>query len=246
MSLNLISLTSILCLFIVSCLANQRYENPVPLKIAEITDIVCDLTDIKEWKFNDELVEKGKKYSFSENLNILQIHKTDYDDEGNYTCITNAGSAKLYVAKAKPRFKITSSKGRIDVKSIHANEGIDIDMICYIPNKPEIPASERYDFVWLKGGKEASATLENARQHVLTISDITQQDRDTYSCLASNGVLNHTESIKLRVKDKISYIWPLIGILCEIVILVLIILIFEKRGVKPEFEESDNDGNTDV
>lgn len=119
-------------------------------------------------------------------------------------------------------------------------------MICYIPDKDEIPKDERYSFVWKKGEKIVNALTENQRQHVLLISGINQSDRDTYSCVASNGILNHTESISLRVKDRLSYIWPLIGIVCEVVILVLIILIFEKRGVKPEYEESDNDANTDV
>lgn len=146
----------------------------------------------------------------------------------------------------KPRFKITSQKGRIDLKSIHANEGSEIDMVCFIPNKEEIPKDELYSFVWLKGDKPVKPMVENKRDYVLLISDINQTDRDMYTCVASNGVMNHSESIRLRVKDRLSYIWPLIGIVCEVVILVLIILIFEKRGVKPEYEESDNDGNTDV
>lgn len=89
--------------------------------------------------------------------------------------------------------------------------------------------------------------MPSGRQYTLTISNINQSDRDTYKCVASNGVQNHSESIRLRVKDKITYVWPLAGIVCEIVILILIILIFEQRGVKPEYEsgESDND-NTDV
>lgn len=132
------------------------------------------------------------------------------------------------------------------MKSIHANEGSDIDMICYIPNKEEIPKDERYSFIWYKGDEPANALIENGREYVLTITNINQLDRDSYSCVASNGVQNHTEQIRLRVKDRLSYIWPSIGIVCEVVILILIILIFEKRGVKPEYEESDNDNNTDV
>lgn len=120
-------------------------------------------------------------------------------------------------------------------------------MVCFIPNKEEIPKDELYSFIWYKGDKLVKPLVENRRDYVLLISDINQTDRDMYTCYASNGVQNHSESIRLRVKDRLSYIWPLIGIVCEVVILVLIILIFEKRGVKPEYEESDNDGNnTDV
>ena len=132
------------------------------------------------------------------------------------------------------------------MKSIHAIEGTDVDMVCYIPNKEEISQDERYNFVWYKNGEPANAYVENVRQYALTVTDIKQTDRDIYHCFAFNGVQNHSESIRLRVKEKNSYVWPLIGIGCEITILVLIILIFEKRGVKPEYEESDNDATTDV
>lgn len=119
-------------------------------------------------------------------------------------------------------------------------------MICYIPDKPEIPSEERYDFTWFKGNVQVRQTAEQTREYAIQINSISQSDRDTYRCVASNGVQEHSEIITLRVKDKLSYIWPSIGIVCEVVILVLIILIFEKRGVKPEYEESDNDNNTDV
>jgi len=242
--LILVCSISVWFLLIAGCSAG-KYENPVPLIIGETNTINCSLPKVDEWKFKDRPLNRNDKYKLLEDNKKLQIHKTDYNDEGIYEC-SGSGSKIIFTAKGKPRFKITTSRGRIDVKSIHANEGSVVDMICYIPNKDEIPKNETYDFIWEKGDVAVNSLRENSREHILIIENITQSDRDMYACTAFNGVLNHTERIRLRVKDSVTYIWPSVGIVCEIVILVLIILIFEKRGVKPEYEESDNDANTDV
>jgi basigin len=175
-------------------------------------------------------------------MKILQITRTDYGDEGEYMCLnTETGSRRSFLAKGKPRFKIVSQLGKMDVKSIHVNQGQDIDIKCYIPNKAEIPDEERYNFTWLREGKPISKTILNDRSNTLTILNIQSVDRGTYTCFVSNGVQNHTESIELRVRDNYAYVWPLICILCEIVILVLVIYIFEDKEPRPEMEESDND-----
>lgn len=82
---------------------------------------------------------------------------------------------------------------------------------------------------------------------VLQIDEVTMDDRNTYTCVASNiasKFSNATESSSfVRIIDKLAALWPFLGICAEVVVLCTIILIYEKKRNKSELDESDTDGS---
>ena len=107
----------------------------------------------------------------------------------------------------------------------------------------------------------------DATDQTLTIEKVLPSDRFYYVCRASNDVYSVNNTILLRVKgmppidliwfylnstlttvcptDKLGALWPFLGIVAEVVILCTIIFIYEKRRIKPDFDETENDNNTE-
>lgn len=79
----------------------------------------------------------------------------------------------------------------------------------------------------------------------LTIADSQFGDRGNYSCIVTSLMQSYEKWTFLRVKDVYAALWPFIGIVIEVVILGIIIIIFEKRRAKAEFDESDTDQGND-
>jgi len=77
----------------------------------------------------------------------------------------------------------------------------------------------------------------------LIIDKVKPSDRFYYVCEADNKLSTTNNTILLRVKDKLGALWPFLGIVGEVVILCTIIFVYEKRRIKPDFDESDNDHN---
>lgn len=73
-------------------------ENGVPLVIGETTEVLCDLSNINGWTFNEQAIVENKKHAFRDDMKVLQIRKSDYADEGNYTC-NASGNSKKFVVK---------------------------------------------------------------------------------------------------------------------------------------------------
>lgn len=90
----------------------------------------------------------------------------------------------------------------------------------------------------------------------LTISAVKPQDRNYYMCKVENDVTSYNNTILLRVKginwhfrashfspsffpnqpDKLAALWPFLGIVAEVLILCIIIFVYEKKRVKPDFD----------
>lgn len=80
---------------------------------------------------------------------------------------------------------------------------------------------------------------ELGRGKKLVIESVRHEHRGYYTCMVSNGVTEPTKrEIYLRVKDKLAPLWPLIGIVTEVFILLTIIQIWETQRAYRESNDA--------
>uniref|UniRef100_L7MBI1 Putative secreted peptide n=1 Tax=Rhipicephalus pulchellus TaxID=72859 RepID=L7MBI1_RHIPC len=205
----------------------------------------CNYTEEHEkemgfvWRKNDSkpLTEEGKKYSIIDNTKTLVINDPGYDDAGNYTCSIGDENATI-VVQMNVSIEVTEgSKNQV--------EGDPLTLSCKAMGVPTPVVT------WFKDDEplnisDPRITLEplgDVSDAKLVIQDLNFDDRAQYTCVASNGISNETMTVLVRVKDKLAALWPFLGICVEVAVLCAIIFIYEKKRVKPDFEESDADQN---
>ena len=92
-----------------------------------------------------------------------------------------------------------------------------------------------------------SETKDDGKNWGFKIEDAVNDDRRAYKCVVYNisNPANCSESIFfLRVKDKYAALWPFIGIVAEVIVLVIVIFLCEHgKNKKEEFEDEGLNGN---
>lgn len=90
-------------------------------------------------------------------------------------------------------------------------------------------------------------TLEtNSNETTFKIASAKITDKGSYMCVATNehGSINQTTII--RVKDKLAPLWPFLGIVAEVIVLVAIIVIYEKKFANKSDQNEDTDQNKNL
>ncbi|NWV14852.1 BASI protein, partial [Ptilonorhynchus violaceus] len=160
---------------------------------------------------------------------------------GVYECVFEAnpqirGQVNISVAPQVTAYK----------KSEHGNEGDTGVLTCKNPSFPAVTT-----WSWYKNGH---GPLENASGRYIIKSGGNktelrilklniEEDAGDYLCNGLNSYGSGNSTVNLRVRSRLAALWPFLGIVAEVLVLVTIIFIYEKRR-KPDEVPDDDDGGS--
>ncbi|KAH1174807.1 basigin [Mauremys mutica] len=209
--------------------------------------ISCNISDPQSpimghmWKKGDKILTSDKETS---DYTTYKIGEVNGDSSGVYECIfetTPPVSRTVYVT-VKPH--VTAYK-----KSEHGNEGDTGVLICKCNSYP--PVSQ---WTWYRIKNDVNEAITNGTERFIIKSsgnktelrianlDI-EKDPGEYICNATNELGTSGAVVGLRVRSRLAALWPFLGIVAEVLILVTIIFIYEKRR-KPDEVLDDDDGGS--
>ncbi|CAG2109529.1 unnamed protein product [Medioppia subpectinata] len=227
-----------------------------------------------EWKWFKEEVpydsftpEDKQRITRDSKDGSLFISKANKNDIGKWRCEDpkNPQSFTKIIVRSKPWMYMFEEFQKTNYKSANIVEGQRFHLKCEVMEDYRTDATIEW-FMYnesdhLNPNKEMKVlqpTVESSdgtEPHIkisrvnnslqyLTIEKVEPTDRYYYVCIADNGVSTVNNTILLRVKDKLGALWPFLGIVAEVVILCTIIFIYEKRRIKPDFDDTE-DNNTE-
>ncbi|XP_061457939.1 basigin-like [Rhineura floridana] len=173
------------------------------------------------------------------------IPKVDHETSGEYHCIFDTVpplKGTVYV-KVKPH--VVAYK-----KSEHGNEG---DMGLLTCKSTSYPAVTHWR--WFKVEGEAFQLIVNGSEErffiqsegnkteLRIVSLNLQKDPGEYLCNGTNDLGEGSALVGLRVRSRLAALWPFLGIVAEVLVLVTIIFIYEKRR-QPNQVPDDDDGGS--
>ncbi|XP_066840044.1 basigin isoform X2 [Anser cygnoides] len=204
----------------------------------------CNLTDPAfaveghEWKHGDKILQTDTESSAFTSY-IIEGKKEEHS--GIYECIYKTspeikGEMNISVLPQVVAYK----------KSEHGNEGDTGVLTCKNPSFPPVS-----DWVWYRNDQE-SIVNGSGRYIIKSSGNKTElrilklnieEDTGDYHCSATNSFGKGEATVNLRVRSRLAALWPFLGIVAEVLVLVTIIFIYEKRR-KPDEVLDDDDGGS--
>lgn len=197
------------------------------------------------WKKNGQDITsiteiKGR---YSADGTTLKITTAEAEDAGLYECdvpLLNLNAsieamATVEMSLEKNTYVVEGETLRIVCKVVGTNPEI---LWRVAKNETEVYTESR-DRVTL----EEVDGVANAR---FSMIDITMDDRAEYTCVAQNRVTRLSgkpveNTTLVRVKSKYAALWPFIGICVEVFLLCIVIWLCEKRRLRKQMEESEDE-----
>ncbi|XP_071967110.1 basigin [Engystomops pustulosus] len=209
----------------------------------------CNLTDHSfqiaghQWFKGHKLVHEDKDGSHITTYNITEVN---VESSGQYTCKFLTVPDLIGVINVTVPPSVLAYK-----KTEHGNEGDTGVMTCKSNSYPFVE-----QWMWYRSSEDGSIQpLVNGtdeRYYIKSTGNKTElrihqldieKDQGEYICNGSNVLGTTGATVALRVRSRLAALWPFLGIVAEVIILVTIIFIYEKRR-KPDEAPEDEDGGS--
>ncbi|KAK2906963.1 hypothetical protein Q8A67_005948 [Cirrhinus molitorella] len=211
----------------------------------------CNLTNPSSpikgfyWTLNGKPIDKAGSSDGGPYIEY-EIKKVDYHSSGIYAC----------VFKTEPEVNAT-----IEVKALphvgaykhseNANEKDKAVLTCISHGYP-LPTDWRWymlhdneDKMPIVNGTDDKYEIKNTpNKTMLYVKDLDMnKDMGFYECQGTNEIGSASDTIQLRVRSQLAALWPFLGIVAEVIILITIIFIYEKRRKPDEINDDDDSGS---
>ncbi|NXH17219.1 BASI protein, partial [Bucco capensis] len=223
-------------------------ERPdIKTQVASTGDVLvlsCNITtpypaiEGHEWLHKDKVLHSDTEPSALTNYTITGKME---EHSGVYECVYKGHPPIRGQVNVSVPPQVTAYK-----KSEHGNEGDTGVMICKSPSFPPVSS-----WVWYKNGQEritngsgrylVKSSGNKTELRILRLS--IEEDSGDYQCNGTNAMGSGSASVSLRVRSRLAALWPFLGIVAEVLVLVTIIFIYEKRR-KPDEVLDDDDGGS--
>ncbi|VDP49415.1 unnamed protein product [Soboliphyme baturini] len=206
--------------------------------------LACDLPansgDKIEWIHDGHPIHRSARMNVMTNNGTLFFTETSLVDSGVYYCRSSEVKARrgsIIIVKGKAHI------AQRDVRGINRLQGDSLQINCDVYGYP-LP-----NVTWKRNGEDwtnaSDRVLFDSYNGVpnasLKISDLRFVDGAVYSCIATNSYGVENATYVVRVKERLSALWPLLGIMIEVVVLVTVILMCERRTSRMEQFENIED-----
>lgn len=187
------------------------------------------------------------KGRFTAQGNVFHIKETVESDAATYECsISMMGLSAVVVVIAKVDVKLETNS--------YVVEGEALRITCkVVGTKPEIlwrVGTNETDIYTESRGRVTLEAVDGVPNARFIMNETTMLDRNEYTCVGQNnatkllGVPEESTTF-VRVKDKYAAFWPFIGICLEVLVLCIVIWFCEKRRLKKEMDESDDEDESE-